>query len=118
MERFPVPPELKVEFYERRRNTTNFERLELAIELIPGKDGIGAVVRNFIDAISLHDVAVKNVEDKWLEVEGLRHDFNRKNRLYRNFDSAWNTMNQNPVSERGTQPNPSLTLTLNSQLSQ
>ena len=95
VERFAVPAELKVEFYERRRQTSSFDRLHLAIELIPGHNGIGAIVRGFIDAIALHDVAVKNVEDKWLEVEGLRHDFSRKNRLYRNFDSAWNAMNEN-----------------------
>lgn len=94
-ERFAVPPDLKVEFYERRRQTSSFDRLDFALELIPGMDGVGAIVRNFTDAIALHDIAVKNVEDKWLETQGLRHDFNRKNRLYRNFDSAWNTMNQN-----------------------
>ena len=95
VERFAVPKELKIEFYERRSQSSSFDRLELALELIPGQDGKGAIVRGFTDAISGHDACVKAVEDKWLELEGLKKDFNRKNRLYRNFDGAWNTMLDN-----------------------
>jgi len=94
-ERFNVPRELKIEFYDRRAQSSSFDRLELGVELIPGHDGIGAIVRQFTDAIRGHDACVKAVEDKWLELEGLKKDFNRKNRLYRNFDSAWNTLLDN-----------------------
>lgn len=94
-ERFLVPDELKIELYPRRDLSASFDRMELALELVSGKDGIGAIVRGFILAIQQHDAAVKAVEDKWLELEGLKKDFNRKNRTYRNFDSAWNTLLDN-----------------------
>ena len=94
-ERFKAPADLRIENYERRSQASQFDRLDLALELIPGANGLGAIVHGFIDAVTAHDLCVKAVEDKWLELEGQKKDFNRKNRLYRNFDSAWNTMHDN-----------------------
>ena len=75
------------------------DNLGLTVELIPGCDGIGAVVQNFIDGIVKHDLAVKLVEDQWLALEGIRRDFNKKNRMYRNMDGAWNTLNSENAAD-------------------
>jgi len=93
--RYPAPPYLKLEHYERRKQAATLDNVGLAITLIPGCNGIGAVVKNFTDAILIHDVCVKKVEEQWVCLEGLQKDFSKKNRLYRNLDGAWNTMNSN-----------------------
>ena len=90
--RLPVPQELMLESYERRLMEAEIDNVNLTLILAPGHEGIGAVVKGFIDAIANHDLAVKNVEDQWLALVGIRRDFNKKNRVYRNLDGAWNTL--------------------------
>lgn len=90
--RLAAPKELMLENYERRKMEAEIENLGLTVSLIPGHDGIGAIVKGFIDAISNHDLAVKLVEDQWLALVGIRRDFNKKTRVYRNLDGAWNTL--------------------------
>lgn len=75
------------------------DNLSLTLELIPGCDGIGAIVKCFIDAIAKHDIAVKLVEDQWLALKGIRRDFNKKTRIYRNLDGAWNTLSSNNAAD-------------------
>jgi hypothetical protein len=54
-------------------------------------------VKNFIDAIGRHDNIVKEVENKWLSIDELKRDLNRKSRLFRNLDSVWTCLNTNPT---------------------
>jgi hypothetical protein len=90
--RHPVPKELKLEHYERRKQAATLDNLLLTVELIPGRDGIGAIVKNFVDGINNHDVACKKYEEQWDNLVAIRRDFQKKNRLYRNLDGAWNTL--------------------------
>ena len=91
MQRLEIPKELKLETYERRKFSASIDHLGLTVELIPGADGKGAIVKGFIDAISLHDAMVKSVEDNTLALKNIRREFTKKNRMYRNLDGAWNT---------------------------
>ena len=86
--RYAIPKELKLEAYERLKQEVVVDNLNLTIELSPGHNGVGAICRGFIDAISKHDAAVKNVEDQWISLKSIRRDFNLKNRVYRNVDGA------------------------------
>lgn len=97
MKKLEVPDELKLEFYDRRVNEAVFDRLDLVLGLMPGKDGVGAVVKCFLDAIAIHDEIVKTIEEKMDEVGELKKVFLKKSRLFRNLDSAWNIMLDNPV---------------------
>ena len=91
MQRLEIPKELKLETYERRKFSATMDHLGLTVELIPGSEGNGAIVKGFIDAIALHDDMVKNVEDNTLALKNIRREFTKKNRMYRNLDGAWNT---------------------------
>ena len=57
--RYPIPQELKLEAYERRKHDAELDNLTLTLNLIPGHAGVGAICQGFIDAISKHDEAVK-----------------------------------------------------------
>lgn len=99
-----------LETYEQRPQSAEFDRLDLAVDFRPGKDGIGAVVKvwvreynslrywshefhqNFIDAIARHDEIVKLMEEQLVEITALRRVYNKKKRLFQNLDSAWNAM--------------------------
>lgn len=96
MKKFPIPAELKLEGFERLKQTSTFHRLDLAIEFIAGHNNIGAVVKRFTDAIHLHDEIVKRIEEMWKQIDELRRVFNTKNRLFRNMDSAWTLLNHRP----------------------
>lgn len=93
----PFPDELKLENYERRPNAALFDRLDLVVFFHPGHKGIGAVVKNFRDAIKSHDEMVVKVEAQMVEVEIKKRIYKKKNRLFRNLDSAWNLILENPV---------------------
>lgn len=86
-----IPKELRLETYERRKFSATMDHMGLTVEVIPGAEGRGAIVKGFIDAISLHDDMVKNVEDQTLALKNIRREFTKKNRMYRNLDGAWNT---------------------------
>ena len=90
--RYPIPQELKLEAYERRKHDAELDNLTLTLNLIPGNDGVGAICQGFIDAIANHDVAVRSVEDQWVSMQHISKDFKVKNRIYRNIDGAWNTL--------------------------
>ena len=92
----PIPDELKLETYAIRKQEAVFDRVELAILFMPGKDRVGLIVKTFINAIANHDEIVKLIEEKWKILDGLKREFNKKNRLFRNLDSAWTTMNTSP----------------------
>lgn len=40
-----LPPEMLLETYENRPQTAEFDRIDLVIDLRPGKDEIGAIVK-------------------------------------------------------------------------
>jgi hypothetical protein len=88
----PLPDELKIENYDRVHHPAVFDRVDQAVEFIPGKDGIGAIVKSFIYAIRQHDVTVKKIEEKLHVIDGIKREFRKKNRLFRNFDNAWTAM--------------------------
>ncbi len=59
---------------------------------MPGHLGKGAIVKGFINSIPNHDAKVKEMEEQMILLDGLKRDLKKKNRLYRNIDSAWNTV--------------------------
>lgn len=94
---YQVPDELKLENSVRRVQFAVFDRLDLVIDFQEGKDGIGAIVKSFLDAITKHDNIVISMEAKMLEIVELKRNYRKRNRLFRNLDSAWNVMLTNPV---------------------
>jgi hypothetical protein len=97
MNKLELPDELKLENYEKRIQTASFDRLDLVISFRPGKDNIGLTVKGFLDAIPAHDAIVKVIEEKMVEIVELKRTYHKKNRLFRNLDSAWNLTLDNPV---------------------
>jgi ankyrin repeat protein len=91
-----IPQESKIEFYERRPQAAEFDRVDFAINFVAGKDGIGAIISSFQDNIIDHDAIVKVIEEKWKVIDVLQRDYNKKNRLFRNLDSAWNNVHDKP----------------------
>ena len=81
-----------LEKYEKRKFSATIDNLGLTVELIPGADGKGAIVKGFISAIDLHDDIVKKVDDQVIMLKGIRRDFTKKNRMYRNLDGAWSVL--------------------------
>ena len=96
-----LPDEFKLESYPRRVQEATFDRLDLVVTFRPGKDKIGATVRSFVDAITAHDEIVKVIEEKMNEIDVLRRHYRKKNRLFRNLDSAWNVILDNPAEFQG-----------------
>lgn len=97
MKKVAIPDELKLENYERRIQTASFDRLDLVISFRPGRDGKGATVKGFLEAIPSHDDIVKVIEEKMADIVVLKRNYHKKNRLFRNLDSAWNLTLDNPV---------------------
>lgn len=97
MNKLPLPEELKLENYSRRAQSAVFDRIDLVIDFRPGKDNIGATVKSFLDAIIKHDLHVHKYEEKLVQINELRRDYRKKNRLFRNLDSAWNVILTNPT---------------------
>ncbi len=91
-----LPDELKQETYELRPHVAEFDRLDLVVTMKPGKDGKGAIVESFIEAISNHDAVAKLIEEKMSELDELKKIFKKKHRIFRNWDSAHNIMNVFP----------------------
>jgi hypothetical protein len=92
LKQLPIPEELKAESYEKKRQEAVFDRVDQALLFVPGKNGIGAIVRGFIDAIRRHDELVKNIEDKLRAIDDIKREYKKKARLFRNFDNAWTAM--------------------------
>ena len=95
-QQYPLPPELKVETYERRRLAADFDRIDLILDLRPGMNGIGAVLSKFIDAIPAHDAFVKKIEEKLDALDELKRLDSKANRHFVNWDVAWNALNTKP----------------------
>jgi hypothetical protein len=97
---FPLQDEQKLETYDRPPHEAVFDRIDLILTFLPGKDGRGMIVKSFLDAIPYHDEVVKKIEDKKNEIDELKLIYRKKNRLFRNLDSAWNVMleNNDPVA--------------------
>ena len=58
-----------LERYEKRKFSATVDNLGLTVELIPGADGKGAIVKGFISAIDLHDDIVKKVDDQVISLK-------------------------------------------------
>eukprot|EP01038_Epipyxis_sp_PR26KG_P007566 gene7566-10307_t len=93
----PLAEELKLETYPRPPRLAVFDRLDLVVEFRAGNDQIGAVIKNFKNAIPAHDEIVKAIEEKMDEIKECRKFYTKKNRLFRNLDSAWNVMLEMPT---------------------
>ena len=93
---YPIPAEMKIENYERRRLPVNFDRIDLICEFKPGVNNIGAILRGFINAIPGYDAFVKQIEEKMDEIDELKKIDLNVNRHYQNWDGAWNVLNIKP----------------------
>lgn len=93
IEKLELPEEFKHESYERRVQKADVDRLDLCVELQPGRDGKSAVVKQFVEAVHLHDDVVKRIEEKMNVIDELQKVYNKKHRVYRNWDASYNTMN-------------------------
>ena len=91
-EKLQLPDELKLETYPRIIQSATFDILELVLKFMPGYNGIGAIVESFKYAIGDHDNIVKRIEEQMALIITLKREYQRKNRLFRNLDSAWNVM--------------------------
>ena len=96
MQPIPLPIELKVEYYERKRYKTAFDKMDLVMKFKPGRNNEGAIASGWIDAIQVHDVIVKSIEEKMDEIDRLRKSYDRLNRTFRNWDAAWTIINSSP----------------------
>ena len=90
--RLPIPKELQLEKYEKRKYAATIDNIGLTVELIPGANGQGAIVKGFISAIDLHDEIVKKVDNQVILLKNIRRDFTKKNRMYRNLDGSWSVL--------------------------
>ena len=94
--KFDLTSEHKIETYKARKYEASFERVDLAVQFVPGHDGKNAIAKHFIDAIKNHDEVVKQLEEQWIGIDTLKRDLVKKTRLFRNLDATWNMLNQNP----------------------
>lgn len=97
MEKLELPENLRLENYPTRIHAATFDRLDLAVEFRAGKEGVGATVKGFIDAIAKHDAIVQTMEEAIKNVEECKRVYRKRNRLFRNLDSAWNLLLTNPT---------------------
>lgn len=95
--KFPVPNALKAEYYERKLRKANFDRIDFALQFKPGRDGIGCVAFKWIDGVINHDAIVKKIEEQMDLVDQLRKLYESQNRNFKNWDAAFNEINQSPV---------------------
>lgn len=62
-----------------------FDRLDFLLTFIPGREGMGAVFRTFIDAIRIHDSIIKSITEVMILLEGYEKELGVKNRVFRNY---------------------------------
>jgi hypothetical protein len=86
---YVLPDQFKLETYEKQIHFALFDRVELLLSFIPGRENTGAIFRTFIDAIKIHDEIIKEIEETIVIVDVLRRDYNKKNRLFQNYSNAW-----------------------------
>jgi hypothetical protein len=91
-----LPSEMKLEYYERRRFSATFDRMDLCLKFRSGLNGIGAIAIRWVDGIYNHDAQVKKIEEQMDLVDQLRKIYNKDNRTFKNWDAAWNAINLNP----------------------
>jgi len=86
---YVLPDQFKLETYERKVHLALFDRVELLLSFIPGRENTGAIFRTFIDAIKIHDEIIKEIEEMIVIVGVLNRDYKKKNRLFQNYSNAW-----------------------------
>ena len=91
-----VPAEVKWERVPRRSFSGTFDNLMLTLKVVPGADGLNAVVVGWKTPIDDHDAAAGSCEKQMLEVDCLRKEFVAKNRTFKNWETAWLLMNDRP----------------------
>lgn len=96
MKNYPLPSELKIEYYERKRYSATFDRMDLCLKFRSGLNGIGAIAIRWVDGIYNHDIQVKKIEEQMDIVDQLRKIYNKDNRTFKNWDAAWNVINNCP----------------------
>jgi hypothetical protein len=97
MKSYPLPPELLLEYYERRRFNATFDRIDLCLKFRSGLNGIGAIAIRWVDGIHNHDAQVKKIEEQMDLVDKARKIYLKENRTFKNWDAAWNSaLNTSP----------------------
>ena len=97
LENLPLPDSAKIEKYERLPYKAVFDRLDLCSQFKPGKNKIGAIFEKFVESIYLHDEIALQMDRQQHVIDGLRKIENKKDRIYRNWDSTYNLMNTFPT---------------------
>ena len=52
-----------------------------AVRLVPGRDGKGAVLQDFVDPVAPHDILVRKCEEKMDEIDAYRRTWKTKQRI-------------------------------------
>jgi len=94
---YPLPPELKYEYYERKRFAATFDRMDLSLKFRSGVNGIGAIIIKWTDGIYNHDAHVKKIEEQMDLIDQLRQIYEKENRTFKNWDAAWMSINTKPA---------------------
>lgn len=97
MNKFPLPNVIKFEYYERKIRKANFDRIDYAIVFKPGRNGVGCVAHKWVDGVINHDAIVKKIEEQMDLIDELRKIYESDNRTFKNWDAAFNELNQSPV---------------------
>ena len=97
LDNLPLPDAAKSEKFERKPYKAVFDRLDLCTQFKPGKNKIGAIFEKFVESIYLHDEIAKDMDRHQHVIDGLRKIENKKNKVYRNWDSTYNLMNTFPT---------------------
>lgn len=95
--KFPLPNTIKFEYYERKLRKAIFDRIDLALSFKAGRNGVGCVAYKWIDGVINHDSIVKKIEEQMDLVDKFRKIYESDNRTFRNWDAAFNEINQSPV---------------------
>jgi hypothetical protein len=66
-----------------------FEDAAFAVKLVPGRDGRGGIVKGWYDAIKMHDLLVKRIEEKMDEVDEKKRQYLVRKRVSENHEIAW-----------------------------
>lgn len=93
---YSIPNDLKYEYYERKRFSATFDRMDLSLKFRSGVDEIGAIVIKWVDGIFNHDAHVKKIEEQMDLIDNLRKIYDKDNRTFKNWDAAWDCINTSP----------------------
>jgi hypothetical protein len=93
---YPIPNELKFEYYERKRFSATFDRMDLSLKFRSGVGEIGGIVIKWVDGIFNHDAHVKKIEEQMDLIDNLRKIYDKDNRTFKNWDAAWGCIDTSP----------------------